>query len=81
LLAAQLDLGPVDVVLYVLGLVTVGYLSSVSVVMWLAWAAVAAQFAALAFGRYVPYAHGAEPPPPGVGRVALARVAGYGRRR
>jgi hypothetical protein len=81
LLAAQLDLGPVDVVLYVLGLVTVGYLSSVSVVMWLAWAAVAAQFAALAFGRYAPYAHGAEPPPPGVGRVALSRMADYGRRR
>jgi Peptidase family M28 len=80
-LAAELDLGPFDVLLYALGLVTVGYVSSVTVVLWLAWAAVAAQFAALALGRYVPYMHGAEPPPPGFVRASLARLARYGRRR
>ena len=81
LLAAELDLGPLDAALYALGLVTVGYVSSVTVALWLAWAAVAAQFAALAFGRYVPYMHGADPPRPGAVREVLARAAGYGRRR
>ena len=81
LLAAELDLGPIDAVLYAIGLITVGYVSSVTVVMWLAWAAVASQFAALAFGRYVPYMHGVEPPPPGAARVAVSRLARYGKRR
>jgi hypothetical protein len=81
LLAAELDLGPVDALLYTIGLVTVGYVSSVTVVLWLAWAAVATQFGALAFGRYVPYARGAEPPPRGFARLAAGRLARYGRRR
>jgi hypothetical protein len=81
LLAAELDLGPVDALLYVIGLVTVGYVSSVTVVLWLAWAAAATQFGALAFGRYVPYGDGAEPPPRGLARSAVGRVARYGRRR
>jgi hypothetical protein len=80
-LAAELGLGPVDAALYALGLVTVGYVTSVTVVLWLAWAAVASQFAALAFGRYVPYMHGAEPPPHGAPRRTLARLARYGRER
>lgn len=80
-LADQLDLGPIDVLLYVLGLVTVGYVSSVTVVLWLAWAAVASQFGALAFGRYVPYLHGAEPASPGPVRGALRGLGRYGRRR
>jgi hypothetical protein len=86
-LANELALDPVDAPLYAAGLATVGYVSPVSVVIGLAWAAVAAQLAALAFGRYAPYASGAEPPPAGpVRRAAIrgaqaARRRGYGRRR
>jgi hypothetical protein len=86
-LANELALDPVDAPLYAAGLATVGYVSPLSVVIGLAWAAVAAQLAALAFGRYAPYASGAEPPPAGpVRRAAIrgaqaARRRGYGRRR
>jgi hypothetical protein len=52
-------------VLYVVGLVTVGYIPLASVVLGLAWAASAMQLAALAFGRYAPYAAGVERPPAG----------------
>jgi hypothetical protein len=85
-LSNELALDLVDAPLYVVGIATVGYLSPVSVVVALAWGAVAAQLAALAFGRYAPYAGGAEPPAAGPVRKALSRVAGarrrrYGRRR
>jgi hypothetical protein len=66
LLSQQLDLGAVDTPLYVIGLVTVGYLSLGSVLAGVAWAAVTAQLATLTFGRYAPYAQGREPPPAGV---------------
>jgi hypothetical protein len=72
LLSHELGLGPGDAILYVVGLVTVGYVPVTSVVLALAWAAAAAQLAALAFGRYAPYADGAEPPPPGPVRSVLA---------
>lgn len=74
LLARQLDLNPFDTALYVVGLTTVGYLSLGSVLAAVAWAAVAAQLAALTFGRYTPYAQGMEPPPVGVVRRSLRSV-------
>jgi hypothetical protein len=65
LLAQELELSAPDTALYVVGLVTVGYLSPASAALFLAWAAAAAQVGALAFGRYGPYLGGVEPPPPG----------------
>jgi hypothetical protein len=80
-LSNELGLGPTEGALFVLGLVTVGYVPVASAVLWLAWGAVAAQLAALAFGRYVPYARGAEPPAPGPVRIAVTRAAGRARAR
>jgi hypothetical protein len=57
--------------LYAVGLATVGYVSLSSVLLFLVWAAAAAQVGALALGRYGPYAAGAEPPPLGPLRRAL----------
>jgi len=57
--------------LYVAGLATVGYLPMGTVLLAIAWAAVAGQLGALAFGRYAPYASGLEPPPPGVVRQSV----------
>ena len=74
LLSRQLDLNVFDAALYVIGLATVGYLSLGSVLAAIAWAAVAAQLAALTFGRYAPYADGREPPPAGVVRTSLRTV-------
>jgi hypothetical protein len=78
-LGNELGLGPLEAPLYVAGLATVGYVDVWSVLLALAWATAAAQLAALAFGRYAPYAGGAEPPPKGPVRTALARLA-RGRR-
>jgi hypothetical protein len=75
LLSRQLDLGPIDTPLYVIGLVTVGYLSLGTAIAAVAWAAVASQLAALTFGRYAPYAQGMEPPPAGVVRRSVRNVA------
>ena len=73
LLARELGTSPFESARYVVGLATVGYIPLGSVVAALVWVAVAAQVGALAFGRYAPYAGGAEPPPPGVLRRALRR--------
>jgi hypothetical protein len=73
-LSRQLSLALLDTPLYVAGLATVGYIPLSSVLLTLAWAAAAAQLAALAFGRYAPYAAGAEPPPPGPVRASVRRV-------
>jgi hypothetical protein len=73
LLARELGTSPFEATRYVIGLATVGYVPVASVVAALVWLAVAAQVGALAFGRYAPYAGGAEPPPPGVLRRALRR--------
>ena len=81
ILSDELGLGPFDTTLYVLGLVTVGYVSLSSVVLALAWAAAAMQLAALACGRYAPYAGGVEPPPPGLIRRGVRRVATRRRRQ
>ena len=72
-LGHELGLGILDTALYVIGLVTVGYVPLASVVLVLAWVAAAAQLGAIAFDRYAPYASGAEPPPPGPLRQLLAR--------
>jgi hypothetical protein len=71
LLSQQLDLDALEAPVYVLGLVTVGYISLGSVLAATVWAAVAGQFASLAFGRYAPYAQGVEPPPAGVVRRSV----------
>ena len=85
-LARDLDLGLPATALYVAGLATVGYVSPLTVLFALGWATAAAQLAALAFGRYSPYAAGAEPPPPGVLLTAIRALAarsrgGYARAR
>jgi hypothetical protein len=72
LLARQLDLPIHDAALYIVGLLTVGYLPVVPALLGLMWAAAAAQLGALAFGRYTPYAGGAEPPPAGPIRRAFS---------
>jgi hypothetical protein len=74
-LAHELDLGPFDSLLYVVGLATVGYVSLGAVLASIVWAAAAAQTATIAFGRYAPYAQGVEPPPPGVVRQSVRAVA------
>lgn len=75
-LSRELGLGVFDSVLYVVGLATVGYIAVPSVLLALAWAAVAMQLGSLALGRYAPYAGGAEPPPPGPIRGGLGRLRG-----
>jgi Peptidase family M28 len=81
-LATRFDLGP-DTLLYVTGLVSVGYLPWTRVVLVLAWAAVAAQLGALVVGRYAPYADGVSAPPRGPVRESIRRavVAAQSRRR
>ena len=66
---------------YLVGLVTVGYVPLGTVLFTVAWLGAAAQLAALAFGRYAPYAGGAEPPPRGVVRESVATVARRERAR
>jgi hypothetical protein len=71
-LARELDLSLPDAVLYVVGLFTVGYLPVGAALLGVLWAAAAAQIAAIALGRYAPYA-GGRTPPPGPLRRSLAR--------
>ena len=54
--ATRFDLG-IDTPWYLLSLVAVGYVPWTAVLLGLVWLAVAAQFAALAAGRYAPYTH------------------------
>jgi hypothetical protein len=72
-LGHELGVSVLGAALYVVGLVTVGYLPFGSALLFLLWAAAAAQVGTLALGRYAPYAGGAEPPPPGPLRRALER--------
>jgi Peptidase family M28 len=74
LLGDTLGLSIAETALYLIGLTTVGYVSLGSALLALVWMAAAAQVAALAFGRYAPYAGGEEPPPPGALRRRLRRV-------
>jgi hypothetical protein len=80
-LGNQLGLGPIETPLYVASLVTVGYVGLGSVLIALAWLTAGAQLAALAFGRYAPYAGGAQPPPRGLFRSTVARLAARRRAR
>jgi hypothetical protein len=73
-LAQLLDLSLIDAALYSIGLVTVGYVSPVTGLLTLGWGAAATQVGAVAFGRYGPYAGGAEPPPAGPLRRLVGRV-------
>jgi peptidase M28-like protein len=73
LLANELGLSIPRTALYAVGLVTVGYVPLSSALLGLVWLAVAAQVAAIAFGRYAPYANGAEPSPPGAIRSLVRR--------
>jgi hypothetical protein len=74
LVGNELGLGALETPIYALGLVTVGYVSLASAFLGIVWLTVAAQVGAIAFGRYGPYAGGAEPPPPGVVRHAVSRI-------
>jgi hypothetical protein len=74
LLGSQLSLSVLDAALYVVTLVTVGYVPLVSALIGLTWVAATTQVGALAFGRYGPYAAGLEPPPQGPIRRALRRA-------
>jgi hypothetical protein len=73
-LERELGLSIVDAALYVVGLFTVGYLPLGAALLGLAWAAAATQIAALALGRYAPYAGGIEAPPAGLLRRSVARL-------
>ena len=72
IMASEVGLSLAHTSLYLAGLSTIGYISVASVLFALAWAAAAVQLGALALGRYAPYAGGAEPPPPGPVRNAVA---------
>ena len=71
----ELALTAFETPLYTIGLVTVGYVSLGSALLGIVWLTAAAQVGAVAFGRYGPYAGGAEPPPPGPVRRAIAGLA------
>jgi hypothetical protein len=73
-LGHELGLSAPDAALYVVGLFTVGYLPLASALLGIAWAAAATQIAALAFGRYAPYAGGVATPPAGPLRRSFARL-------
>lgn len=61
--------------LYLVKLVSVGYVPWTAVVLCAGWAAVAAQLGALAVGRYGPYSDGAARPPRGPLRKGVRRLA------
>jgi hypothetical protein len=77
ILAHELGENVVTASLYLASLATIGYLSAGTVLLGLAWAAGAAQLAALASGRYGAYAGGASPPPPGALARSLRRIGRY----
>jgi hypothetical protein len=81
LLRSELGLGVLDTVLYVLDLLSLGYIPFAATVLAIGWAAAAGQLAALAASRYAPYAGGLEPPPPGVVRTTTRELAGRARAR
>lgn len=78
ILARSLDIALLDATRYLVELAGLGYIAPSSVVLALAWAAAAAQLGALALGRYAPYAHGVDQPPPGLVRSAIQRAVGRG---
>jgi hypothetical protein len=72
--ALRLDLG-LDTFWYLTTLVTVGYVEPLAVIVGLAFAAAAAQLAALAVRRYGPYPAASERPPRGPLRNVVRHVA------
>jgi hypothetical protein len=80
--AVRFGLG-VDAPWYLVTLVSVGYVEPLSAILVLAWAAAAAQLAALTVHRYAPYPSAAERPPRGPVRelVRLSVLAVRARRR
>jgi hypothetical protein len=74
LLSNELGISLPGAAVYVIGLATVGYLPLGTGLLLLVWGAAAVQVGSLAFGRYGPFAGGAEPPPAGPLRRALQRV-------
>ena len=73
-LAREIAIPLLEAPLYVIGLATVGYVPLGAVLLAAFWLAAAAQMAALAFGRYAPYADGVEPPPAGLLRQSIGRL-------
>ena len=73
-LGRELGLSLLDAALYVTSLFTVGYLPLSSALLAIAWAAAAAQIAALAAGRYAPYGDTVGASPAGPLRRSLARL-------
>lgn len=71
--AFRYELG-IDALWYLAALVSVGYISLPLVLVALAWAAVAAQTAALALGRYAPYPPPGERPARGPIRATIRRT-------
>lgn len=69
----RLDLG-IDTIWYLATLVSVRYVDVSTVIVALAWLAVAAQLAALASGRYAPYPAADERPPRGPVRTVVLRI-------
>ena len=80
IMASEVGLSLAHTSLYLAGLSTIGYISWTSVLFALAWVAGAVQLGALALGRYAPYADGAEPPPPGGVKSAIALASSSLRR-
>jgi hypothetical protein len=72
-LAGRFGLG-LDAPWYAAELVVVGYVNPLAVVVFLAWVAVAAQFAALVADRYAPYPAERERPPRGPLRQLAGRL-------
>ena len=73
-LSREIGLSLPATALYAADLVTVGYIPVSVALLVIGWLAAAAQLAALAFGRYTPYAGGTEPPPPSVVRESVGAV-------
>jgi hypothetical protein len=79
-MAVRLELG-FDAPWYLATLFTVGYVPLGHTLLVLCFGAVAAQVAAVLFGRYAPYPMDGERPARGVVRESIARGAGLVRRR
>ena len=78
--ALRLELG-FDAVAYLVGLVSVGYVTPALVLAALVWGAAASQVGAVAFGRYRPYPPREELPERGPIREGVRRLVLYNRRR
>ena len=78
--ATRFGLG-LDAPWYIAALVSVGYVESAPVLLFLVWLAAAAQLTALAANRYAPYPAAAERPPRGLPQEVVRRLVLALRRR